>query len=149
MFDCFASGHLSEFTQSVRFAFWPVLPDGRFYRQIWSKLAKFDPLWLFPFTFGYFPDLAKCLAILTLYGWCSKFPTKWHILPKKPPNFFKKWQIVQLKIIHLIKFSQKIGLTINLFNAWNCSSRILPHYLSFRGKINAWNLANLLAISES
>ena len=44
-----------------------VLPDRRFYRQIWAKLAKFDPLWLFPFIFGYFPDLAICLAILRFF----------------------------------------------------------------------------------
>ena len=127
----------------------PVLPDGRFYRQIWAKLAKFDPLWLFPFIFGYFPDLAKCLAILRFLWMTHNFPLYITYFTKNQPNFFKKWQIVMLKINHLNKFSKEISLVINFFNVWARPSRILPHYGSFLGKMNAWNLANLLAISES
>ena len=57
--------------------------------------------------------------------------------------------MVNLKIIHWNIISQEITLAINLFNVWAHPSGILPYCGSFWGKMNAWNLANLLAISES
>ena len=67
-----------------------VLPNVRFYRQIWSKLARFDPLWLFLFISGYFPDLAKLPAILRLL--CRKFiiSHKMIYFTNDPPTLFKK-----------------------------------------------------------
>ena len=68
----------------------PVLPDRRFNGQIWAKLAIFDPLWLFPFIFGYFPDLAKCLAILRFLWMTHNFPLHITYFTKNQPNFSKK-----------------------------------------------------------